>query len=116
MLKAAFTFCICADIGCFCLIPQAENNGGCVKDQYEGNPCNPSMKMLMPHKNKCCGKLKRHCFIFSGQYINGQDVTLLASMCKLKSGRLARETMDACLQYWGGMGFTNEVLVSRMYR
>jgi citronellyl-CoA dehydrogenase len=45
-----------------------------------------------------------------------RDVTQLASMIKLKAGRLAREVTDSCLQYWGGMGFTNEVLVSRMYR
>jgi len=48
--------------------------------------------------------------------MEGQDVTQLASMVKLKSGRLAREITDSCLQYWGGMGFTNEVLVSRLYR
>ena len=46
----------------------------------------------------------------------GQDVTLLASMLKLKVGRLAREITDSCLQFWGGMGFTEEVLVSRLYR
>ena len=45
-----------------------------------------------------------------------RDVTQLASMCKLKCGRLVREVADSCLQYWGGMGFTNEVLVSRLYR
>ena len=45
-----------------------------------------------------------------------RDVTQLASMCKLKSGRLNREVSDSCLQFWGGMGFTNDVLVSRMYR
>ena len=44
------------------------------------------------------------------------DVTALASMCKLKAGRLARETTDACLQYWGGMGFAKENLVARFYR
>jgi len=33
------------------------------------------------------------------------DVTMLASMARLKSGRLSREISDACLQYWGGMGF-----------
>uniref|UniRef100_A0A2C9JZD4 Acyl-CoA dehydrogenase 6 n=1 Tax=Biomphalaria glabrata TaxID=6526 RepID=A0A2C9JZD4_BIOGL len=49
-------------------------------------------------------------------YIKGQDVTKLASMCKLKAGRLLREASDKCLQYWGGMGFTEEVLISRMYR
>ncbi|HEX5752453.1 MAG TPA: acyl-CoA dehydrogenase family protein [Archangium sp.] len=41
---------------------------------------------------------------------------LLASMCKLKSGRLARELADGCLQYWGGMGFTWDNPVARAYR
>ncbi len=49
-------------------------------------------------------------------YINGQDVTELASMAKLKSGRLRREVSDACLQYWGGMGFTWDNPLSRAYR
>ncbi|NP_001090479.1 acyl-CoA dehydrogenase (3J649) L homeolog [Xenopus laevis] len=49
-------------------------------------------------------------------YVEGNDVTKLASMAKLKAGRLARELSDSCLQFWGGMGFTNEVLVSRFYR
>ena len=49
-------------------------------------------------------------------YINGADVTKLASMAKLKSGRLAREVTDACLQYWGGMGFMWDNIVSRLYR
>jgi len=49
-------------------------------------------------------------------HVAGEDVTQLASMCKLKVGRLVREVTDSCLQYWGGMGFTNDVLVSRMYR
>jgi citronellyl-CoA dehydrogenase len=37
-------------------------------------------------------------------------------MAKLKAGRLARVVSDACLQYWGGMGFMNETPVSRSYR
>uniref|UniRef100_A0AAQ4RAD1 Acyl-CoA dehydrogenase 6 n=1 Tax=Gasterosteus aculeatus aculeatus TaxID=481459 RepID=A0AAQ4RAD1_GASAC len=49
-------------------------------------------------------------------YIKGNDVTKLASMAKLKTGRLAREVGDSCLQYWGGMGFTSDMLVSRFYR
>ncbi|MGB7481886.1 MAG: acyl-CoA dehydrogenase family protein [Burkholderiaceae bacterium] len=49
-------------------------------------------------------------------YVGGQDVTELASMAKLKAGRLMRIVPDACLQFWGGMGFTWENLVSRMYR
>ena len=50
------------------------------------------------------------------QHINGQDVTLLASMAKLKAGRLMREVTDSCLQYWGGMGFMWENPISRAYR
>ncbi|CAG0907891.1 unnamed protein product, partial [Darwinula stevensoni] len=49
-------------------------------------------------------------------YKEGNDTTQLASMCKLKAGRLCREVTDSCLQYWGGMGFTDEVHVSRFYR
>jgi citronellyl-CoA dehydrogenase len=49
-------------------------------------------------------------------YVSGNDVTQLASMAKLKAGRLTREVADKCLQYWGGMGFTWENPVSRLYR
>jgi len=49
-------------------------------------------------------------------YIAGEDVTPLASMAKLKAGRLVREVADSCLQYYGGMGFMNENPISRMYR
>jgi hypothetical protein len=37
-------------------------------------------------------------------------------MAKLKAGRLNRIIPDGCLQFWGGMGFTWENKVSRMYR
>jgi citronellyl-CoA dehydrogenase len=49
-------------------------------------------------------------------YAGGKDVTKLASMAKLKCGRLSREVTDACLQYWGGMGFTWDNPISRAYR
>jgi citronellyl-CoA dehydrogenase len=49
-------------------------------------------------------------------YLAGQDVTKLASMAKLKAGRLGREVSDGCLQYWGGMGYMNETVVSRAFR
>ena len=49
-------------------------------------------------------------------YVGGKDVTKLASMAKLKCGRLSREVADACLQYWGGMGFTRDNPVSQAYR
>jgi citronellyl-CoA dehydrogenase len=50
------------------------------------------------------------------KYVAGEDVTELASMAKLKAGRLSREVPDACLQYWGGMGFTWDNPLSRAYR
>ncbi len=50
------------------------------------------------------------------QHVNGEDVTKLASMAKLKAGRLQREVADSCLQYWGGMGFMDESRISRSYR
>jgi citronellyl-CoA dehydrogenase len=49
-------------------------------------------------------------------YIGGKDVTKLASMAKLKCGRLTREVADSCLQYWGGMGFTADNPISQAYR
>jgi citronellyl-CoA dehydrogenase len=49
-------------------------------------------------------------------YVAGTDVTRLASMAKLKAGRMRREVSDACLQYYGGMGFMNETPVSRAFR
>ena len=50
------------------------------------------------------------------EYVDGNDVTRLASMAKLKAGRLTREVSDACLQYWGGMGFMWDNVASRAYR
>jgi citronellyl-CoA dehydrogenase len=49
-------------------------------------------------------------------YVQGEDVLELASMAKLKAGRLNRIVPDTCLQFWGGMGYTWENKVSRMYR
>ena len=49
-------------------------------------------------------------------YVSGKDVTKLASMAKLKAGRLAREVADTCLQFWGGMGYMSESKISRFFR
>ena len=50
------------------------------------------------------------------RYMGGEDVTKLASMAKLKMGRLGREVADTCLQYWGGMGFTSDNALAQAYR
>ena len=49
-------------------------------------------------------------------HVLGKDCTKLASMAKLKATRLSREVNDSCLQYWGGMGYMDETLVSRRFR
>ncbi|OFA00888.1 acyl-CoA dehydrogenase family protein [Duganella sp. HH101] len=49
-------------------------------------------------------------------YISGKDVTELASMCKLKAGRLLRMVPDACMQFWGGMGYSWDNRVARLFR
>ncbi|HEY5938796.1 MAG TPA: acyl-CoA dehydrogenase family protein [Kofleriaceae bacterium] len=60
--------------------------------------------------------LRSLCYRCVEEYISGQDATMLASMAKLKAGRLAREVSDACLQYWGGMGYTWDNPAARSYR
>jgi citronellyl-CoA dehydrogenase len=60
--------------------------------------------------------LKSLCYRAADQMIAGEDVTRLASMAKLKAGRLAREVSDSCLQYYGGMGYMEETRISRSFR
>jgi citronellyl-CoA dehydrogenase len=50
------------------------------------------------------------------EYVAGRDVTLLASMAKLKIGRVSRDVTDACLQFWGGQGYMWESHIARAYR
>ena len=50
------------------------------------------------------------------EYIAGRDALALASMAKLKAGRVSREVTDACLQYWGGQGFMWDTNIARAYR
>lgn len=44
------------------------------------------------------------------------QVTRLASMAKLKAGRLARQVADTCIQFFGGMGYMDETPISRYFR
>ncbi|TFZ07867.1 acyl-CoA dehydrogenase family protein [Ramlibacter humi] len=48
--------------------------------------------------------------------VRGEDATRVATMAKLKAGRVAREVADGCLQFWGGMGYTDEANISRIFR
>ena len=60
--------------------------------------------------------LRALTYLACERYVAGEDVTEWATMAKLKAGRLNRLVPDTCLQFWGGMGFTWENKVSRMYR
>ncbi len=60
--------------------------------------------------------LRALTYMATEYYLAGKDVTEWASMAKLKAGRLLRTVPDSCLQYWGGMGFTWDNPVSRLYR
>jgi citronellyl-CoA dehydrogenase len=46
----------------------------------------------------------------------GLDVTREVSMAKLYAARLLMKVADGCLQMYGGLGFMNEMLISRSYR
>ena len=50
------------------------------------------------------------------EYVDGKNIVMLASMAKLKCGRLSREIADSCLQYFGGMGYMNETPITRYWR
>ncbi|WIG57380.1 MAG: Citronellyl-CoA dehydrogenase [Ktedonobacterales bacterium] len=60
--------------------------------------------------------LKALCYTAVEQMVDGDDITRLASMAKLKAGRLGREVADSCLQYYGGMGYMEETRISRVFR
>ena len=46
----------------------------------------------------------------------GSDITRLATIAKLRSGRLARRVADTCLQFHGGVGYMEETWTARFFR
>ncbi|WP_029048282.1 acyl-CoA dehydrogenase family protein [Cupriavidus sp. amp6] len=60
--------------------------------------------------------LRALVYLATQTYIAGGDVVELASMAKLKAGRLSREVADWCMQFQGGMGYTWDNHASRAYR
>jgi len=46
----------------------------------------------------------------------GLDVTREVSMGKLFAAQVAQKVADGCLQMYGGLGYMNEMLISRYYR
>ncbi|MNN14397.1 Acyl-CoA dehydrogenase [compost metagenome] len=60
--------------------------------------------------------LRALVYLATQTYIAGGDVVELASMAKLKAGRLSRDVADWCMQFQGGMGYTWDNHASRAYR
>ncbi len=60
--------------------------------------------------------LNYHCAALMQAQADPTEITRIASMCKLKAGRLAREVGDTCIQFYGGMGYMEETRISRYYR
>jgi citronellyl-CoA dehydrogenase len=60
--------------------------------------------------------LKEYNHTAAARVAAGQDATRMATISKLKAGRLAREVADTCLQYHGGMGYMEETWTSRYFR
>ncbi|MBI2704114.1 MAG: acyl-CoA dehydrogenase family protein [Actinobacteria bacterium] len=63
--------------------------------------------------------LRHYNYACAEAIISGTDplvVTKMASIAKLKSGRLAREVADTCLQFHGGIGYMEETWTARYFR
>jgi citronellyl-CoA dehydrogenase len=60
--------------------------------------------------------LRSHNLQTAEALMAGDDITRMATVAKLKAGRLGREVADWCLQFHGGMGYLEETWTSRMLR
>lgn len=61
-------------------------------------------------------QLNYYCASLIETQADKNQITRVASMCKLKAGRLARQVADTCIQFYGGMGYMEETPISRYYR
>ncbi len=61
-------------------------------------------------------QLNYYCASLVEAQADDKEVTRIASMCKLKAGRLGRQVADTCIQFFGGMGYMEETPISRYYR
>lgn len=60
--------------------------------------------------------LTEYCREAAFRFSQGEDVSRMATIAKLKAGRLQREVADACVQFHGGMGYAEEHWPSRFMR
>lgn len=57
-----------------------------------------------------------YSYLAGERYAAGEDVSRMATIAKLKTGRLQREVADACVQFHGGMGYAEEMWPARYFR
>ena len=60
--------------------------------------------------------LIEYCHAAADRMVAGEDVTRMATIAKLKVGRLVREVGDVAVQYHGGMGYAEDMWVERYFR
>ena len=60
--------------------------------------------------------LKQYNYATADAYIAGKDINRMATIAKLKTGRLGREVADWCLQFHGGVGYMEDTWTSRFLR
>jgi citronellyl-CoA dehydrogenase len=60
--------------------------------------------------------LIEYCHSAADRIVAGEDVTRMATIAKLKVGRLVREVADVAVQYHGGMGYAEDMWVERYFR
>jgi citronellyl-CoA dehydrogenase len=60
--------------------------------------------------------LRQYAYAAADRVVAGEDATKMATVAKLKAGRLIREVADTCLQYHGGMGYMEETWTARFFR
>ncbi|MCB9389429.1 MAG: acyl-CoA dehydrogenase family protein [Acidimicrobiia bacterium] len=59
---------------------------------------------------------KEYCYSCAQRFASGEDTTRMATIAKLKAGRLIREVADVCMQYHGGIGYMEETWTARFMR
>jgi citronellyl-CoA dehydrogenase len=60
--------------------------------------------------------LQEYNYATAERMVAGENVTRMATIAKLKAGRLVREVGDVVVQYHGGMGYAEEMWVARYFR
>src|SRR5690606_29972790 len=60
--------------------------------------------------------LRHYNLVVADRHNAGEDVTRMATIAKLKAGRLHREVSDWVLQFHGGIGYMEETWTSRFLR